>query len=738
MSRIDRRTMLKGTLATTGLVIGLHLPERSSAEARGRGANASEPFAPNAFLRISPDDEVTIVAKHTEWGMGIHTTLAMMIAEELDARWEQVKVEPAPANEELYKNLIFDTQNTAGSNSVRNSWEQYRRAGATGRAMLVSAAAQAWNVDAAEITVGQGVVRHDRSRREATFGELADAAARQPVPDEVPLKDVARFRLIGAEGVRRLDTPMKIDGRAKYAIDVTVPGMLTALIARSPRFGGTVRSFNRDEVRALPGVRHVVEVPTGVAVVADSFTQAKRARDRLRVSWDDSKAETKSTSDLVEEYSSSLGRRGNVARKDGDVERALARAQRTITGDFEYPYLAHAPLEPGAVVVRLGSGGCEIWTGDGSVTLAQEGAAKILGIDPKQVTVHSVYAGGSFGRKDGTTDEAVEVAKAIGGRTPVKVMWSREDEIRHSFYRPLYVERVTVGLDRAGDITAWRHQIVGQAIMPPERRVNGVDWVSVDGAANIPYDIPNILVDLHTTENGVPTGTLRGTAASHTCHSVETMLDDVAAEIGRDPLELRRTLMGRDPNKKDIDILSIAENDRFFWPVFHEYPRQLRTLELAAKRAGWGTRLGRGRGRGVATNYGFLTSVAMVAEVTAHDDRTFHVDRMVCAVDCGVAVNPDIIRSQIEGSVAWGLSIMLYGAITLDKGVVEQSTYRDYQVVRMDQMPRVEVHIVPSDAPPRGVGQVGVATVAPAVSNALFAATGRRLRKLPFSAHRRG
>jgi isoquinoline 1-oxidoreductase beta subunit len=735
MSQIDRRTMLKGTVtATTGLVIGLYLPERGRAE--GRGTTANEPFAPNAFLRIGPDDEVTIVAKHTEWGMGIHTTLAMMIAEELDASWEQVKVEPAPANGALYANLIFGSQNTAGSNSVRNSWEQYRRAGAIGRAMLVSAAAERWNVNAAGITVDKGVVRHKRSRRKATFGELADAAAKQPVPSEVRLKDVAQFRLIGTEGVRRLDTPSKIDGSAKYSIDVTVPEMLTALVTRPPRFGAAVRSFNGPAVRALPGVRHVVEIPTGVAVVADSFWAARQARDRLRVSWDDADAETRSTSDLVAEYTSLLDRRGHIARDDGDAEQALARAERTITADFEYPYLAHAPLEPAAVVVRLSSDGCEIWTGDGSVQSAQEGAAEILGLAPEQVAVNSVYAGGSFGRKDGTTNEAVEVAKAIGGRAPVKVMWTREDEIRHSFYRPMYVERVTVGLDHGGDITAWQHRIVGQPIFPPERRVNGVDWVSVDGAANIPYDIPNILVDLHPTENGVPIGTLRGTAASHTCYSVETMLDDVAAEVGRDPLELRRTLMARDPNTKDIDILSIAEDDPFFRPVFHDYPRQLRTLELAAERAGWGTGLGRGRGRGLATNYGFLTSVAMVAEVTAHEDGTFHVDRMVCAVDCGVAVNPDIVRSQIEGSVAWGLSIMLHGAITLDEGVVEQSTYRDYQVVRIDQMPRVEVHIVPSDAPPRGVGQVGVATVAPAVANALFAATGRRVRRLPFSATR--
>ncbi|CAM4014812.1 molybdopterin cofactor-binding domain-containing protein [Kibdelosporangium persicum] len=722
---LGRRSILRGAaVATTGLVIGLYVPER------GRAAGRSEPLAPNAFLRISPENEVTVVAKHVEWGQGIHTTLAMMIAEELDADWGQVRVVPAPADPDLYANLIFEAQVTAGSNSVRNSWEQYRRAGATGRAMLVAAAAQRWNVPAAEITVDQGVVRHSRTGRKATFGELAGAAATQPVPTDVPLKDIGRFRLIGTQGVHRLDTPSKLDGSARFAIDVTQPGMLTALVARSPRFGGRVASVDRAAALRVPGVRHVVQIPTGIAVVADTFWAAKKGRDALDVRWDDTGAETRSTTDLVTEYRALLDRRGDIARKDGDAERALAGAAHTITADFEYPYLAHAPLEPVAVAVRRTRDGVEVWTGEGSVQGAQEGAAELLGLTREQVTVHSVYAGGSFGRKDGTTLEAVEILRAIGGSAPVKLVWTREDDLRHSFYRPMYVHRMTVGLDRRGDITAWHHRIVGQSIFPWEP-VNGVDWVSVDGAGNIPYDIPNILVDLHTTQTGVPINTLRGTAGAHTVYSVETMLDDVAARTGRDPLALRRQLMSRDPNTKQIEILSIAEADRP--TVFAEFPRQRRTLELAARRAGWGSRLGRGRGRGLAVHYGFLTSVAMVAEVTAHRE-TFRVDRVVCAVDCGIAVNPDIVRSQIEGSVAWGLSIMLDGAITLDRGVVQQSGFHDYRVLRMDQMPKVEVHIMPSSAPPKGVGQVAVATVAPAVANALFAATGRRVRRLPFSA----
>ncbi|MGH2531084.1 MAG: molybdopterin cofactor-binding domain-containing protein [Thermomicrobiales bacterium] len=735
---LDRRHLLKGTAAAAGLVIGLHLPKPGRARAEttpvaSPGATTEDGlFAPNAFIRIAPDNSVTIIAKHVEWGQGIYTALALMIAEELDADWAQIRVEPAPANAELYANLVFGFQGTAGSNGVRNSYEQYRQAGATGRAMLITAAADAWGLPAAEITVDQGVVRHGASGQEATFGELAEAAAGQPAPapEAVTLKDPAQFRLMGVEGIHRLDTPPKVDGTARFAIDVDLPGMLTAVVARSPRFGGTVRGFDAAAALAVPGVQHVVEIPTGVAVVADTFWAALQGREALTVDWDDTDAETRGTPDLLAEYRLLLDQPGDVARRDGDVEQAMAAAARTITADFEYPYLAHVPLEPVVAVVRLSPDGCEIWTSDGAVQFSQEGAAEILGLALEQVVVNSVYGGGSFGRKDNTPSEAVEIVHTIAGVAPVKLIWTREDDIRHSFYRPMYLHRVTVGLDDAGAITAWHHRIVGQSIFPFEP-VNGVDFVSVDGAANTPYDFPNILVDLHTTETGVPINTLRGTAGTHTAYSVETVLDDIASETGRDPLELRQTLLARDPNQKDIDVLSIIDADRP--TTFAEHPRQLRTLELAAEQAGWGTPLPAGRGRGLAVHYGFLSIAAMVAEVTTHDDGTFHVDRVVCAIDCGVAVNPDIVRSQIEGSIAWGLGTMLYGAITLDGGVVEQSSFDDYRVLRMDEMPRVEVHIVPSLEPSTGAGQPGVAPIAPAVANALFAATGQRVRTLPFN-----
>ncbi len=735
-SRIDRRSLLKAT-ATAGLVIGLRLPERGRArsqmdatpESTPVGTSESGLLAPNAFLRIAPDDTVTIIAKHVEWGQGIYTTLAMMIAEELDADWSQIQVEPAPANAELYVNLAFGFQGTAGSNGVRNSWEQYRQAGATGRAMLVAAAAGAWNVPAAEIAVVQGVVLHGGTGRRATFGDLAEAAAMREVPERVTLKDPAQFRLIGSEGIHRLDSAAKIDGGAQFAIDITLPGILTAVVARSPRFGGTVRAFDPAGAMAVPSVRHVVEIPTGVAVVADSFLAALQGREALRVEWDDTASETRSTSDLLEEYRALLDQPGDVARRDGDVEQALAGAARTITADFGYPYLAHAPLEPSVSVARIWPDGCEIWTGDGNTQFSQEGAAELLGLAPEHVTVNSVYAGGNFGRSNSPV-EAVEIARAIEGVAPVKLIWTRADDFRHGTYRPMYLHRVTVGLDDAGDITAWHHRIVGQSIFPYEP-VNGIDFVSVDGAANTPYDIPNILVDLITTETGVPPNTLRGTSATHTAYSVETVLDDIAHETGRDPLELRQALLARDPVLKEIDVLSIIDADRP--AAFAQFPRQLRTLELAAERAGWGPPRPAGQGRGLAVHYGFQSSVAMVADVTTHADGTFHVERVVCAIDCGIAVNPDIVRSQVEGSIAWGLGAMRYGAITLDEGVIEQTSFDDYQVPRMDEMPRVEVHIVPSNESPTGAGQIAVATVAPAVANALFAATGRRVRALPFN-----
>jgi len=727
-----RRGFLKGT-AAAGLVIGFHLPK--AGEARAEVAWADGRFAPNAFVRIAPDNSVIIVAKHVEWGMGAHTALAMIIAEELDADWEQVRVEAAPANPELYMNLAFRSQGTGGSTAMRESFGQQRLAGATARAMLVRAAAARWDVPEAEIAVKRGIVTHRDSGRTARFGELAEAASELPVPAEgdVRLKDPARFTLIGVDGVHRLDSSAKIDGTAEFAIDVRLPGMLTAVVARPSRFGATVRNLDAAAAVAVPGVRHVVEVPTGVAVVADSFFAAQRGREALGIDWDETNAERRGTTELLAEYRTLLDQPGAVARRDGNAGSAMATAARTITAEFEFPYLAHAPMEPVTAVARLFADRCEIWTGDGDVQGCQESAAGTLGLSPQQVIVHSVYAGGSFGRRGGTSIEAVEIARATGGAAPVKLIWTREDDIRGGGYRPMYLHRVSAGLDQEGGIIAWHHRIVGQSIFAdmPAWLANGVDLVSVGGAANIPYDIPNILVELHSPKVGIPIRTWRGNPGNHTAFAIETMLDDIARETGRDPLELRRTLLARDPRQKEIRELAFPEFLRE--EAFAEHPRDLRVLELAAQRAGWGTPLPSGRGRGLALHYSFASSVAMVAEVTASSDDGFKVDRVVCAIDCGMAVNPDIVRAQMEGSIAWGLGAMLHSAITLDGGVVEQANFDDYQVLRIDEMPKVEVHIMPSSKQPTAAGEPGVPPIAPAVANALFAATGRRVRTLPFA-----
>jgi len=690
----------------------------------------------NAFLRITPDGSVTVISKHVEWGMGVHTALAMLIAEELDADWSQVRVESAPAAPEIYRNLALGTQGTGGSTAAREAFVQYRQAGATARAMLVEAAARRWGVPASEIEVEKSVVMHRSSGHSAGFGELATEAARLRIPSDVPLKPAGRFTLIGTGGVRRIDGRPKTDGSAVFAIDVKLPGMLTALVARPPRFGATVRAFDDSKARKVPGVRHVVRVSTGVAVLADTFWAAHRGREALEVRWDESSAERRGTDEIAAEYRALLDQPGAVARRDGDVFRALDRAARIVSATYEFPYLANAPMEPVTAVVRLEPDRCEIWVGDGGVERVQERAAAMLGLPRERVFIHSVYAGGSFGRRTESAVEAVEIAKAIGGAAPVRLIWTREDDIRCGPFRPMFMHRVTAGLDASGRLIAWHHRIVGQSIMAgaSEWLVNGVDLVSVAGAINMPYDIPNILVELHSPTNGVPVGTWRGNGNNHTAYAIECTLDEVARAARREPVELRRTLLARDPASKQID--EFAAPEWFRQAGFARHPRDLRVVELAAQRAGWGTPLAPGRGRGIAFQFSFGSSVAQVAEVTVRKDGSFSVDRIVCAIDCGIAIHPDIVRAQVEGGVGWGLSAALHGEITLRDGFVAQSNFHDYPVLRMNEMPKVEVHIVPSTDPPSAAGEATVPPVAPAVANALFAATGAHPYTLPFGRRR--
>jgi isoquinoline 1-oxidoreductase beta subunit len=675
----------------------------------------AESFALNPFVRISADGLVTVIAKHFESGQGIYTGLATILAEELDADWSMVRVESAPADETVYNNLFFGPmQATGGSTSVANSYEQYRQAGATARAMLLAAAGALWGVRAEEIGTEKGMVKHSQSGRRATFGELAQSAASLAPPAQVRLKDPKRFQLIGRHGIR-VDVETKVHGSARYGLDVRLPGMLTAMVARPPRFGGKVKSFDAVEALSVPGVTDVVEIPEGVAVVGADLWAARRGRDALRIEWEESAAEMRGTAELLGEYHALLATPGLKARAEGDVEGALARAVRSREATFEFPYLAHTPLEPLNCVVKLSDSGCEIWAGDQFQTVDQANAAQAAGLNPREVQIHTIFAGGSFGRRANPTSdyivEGVHVAKALGGRAPIRLVWSREDDIRGGYYRPMFVHRVRAGLDGAGNPVAWHHRLVGQSILantPFEGAmvVDGIDATAVEGVADMPYAIPNLAVELHTTQVGVPVLWWRSVGHTHTAFSVEVFMDELASAAGRDPVELRRTLLSGRPRHRGV-------------------------LDLAAEKAGWSSPLPAGRSRGVAVHQSFDTFVAQVAEVSVADDGVFRVERVVCAVDCGTPVNPEIIRAQMEGGIAFGLSAALEEAVTLEAGRVRQSNFNSYKLLRFHRMPDVEVHIVPSTEKPTGVGEPGVPPIAPAVANAVFAATGRRFRRLP-------
>jgi isoquinoline 1-oxidoreductase subunit beta len=715
--RPTRREFLKtaGSAATVALTIGfegLGPSRRAAAVVAG-----PKVFAPNAFLRIGADNSVTIIAKHVEMGQGAYTGIATVLAEELDADWAQVRVESAPANAKLYANLIFGTlQGTGGSSAMANSWMQLREAGAKGRAMLLTAASQEWKVPVAELTVDKGVVSHSGSKRQATFGSLAGKAAALPVPDKVTLKDPKDFKLIGHQ-LPRVDVPAKVDGTAQFTLDVALPGMLVALLKRPPLFGATVKSFDAAAAGAVPGVVKVVQVPHGVAVVAKSFWAAKQGRDALSVEWDEAQAEKRSSSQLMDEYRRLAEQPAASARKVGDAAPAIKNAAHTVSASYEFPYLAHAPMEPLDAVVKLTASSCEIWAGDQFQTLDQANAAKTAGLDPQQVSIHTLYAGGSFGRRANVWSdyivEAVSIAKAYGADgTPIKLQWTREDDIHGGLYRPMYFHKIEAGLNEKKELVGWRHVIVGQSIMAGgafEGMIkNGIDPTSVEGAATIAYDIPNIDVELATTKTGVPVLWWRVVGSSHTTFAVETFIDEVAHAAGKDPFAFRRDLLKSEPRMKAV-------------------------LELAADKAGWSSGpLPKGKGRGIAVGEAFKTYVAQVAEVTVDDAGRVTVDRVVCAVDCGIPINPDVIAAQMEGGIGFGLGAVMFGAITLNNGRVEQGNFNNFRVLRINEMPKVEVHIVQSAEAPTGVGEPGVAPIGPAVANAIFAATGTRIHILPF------
>ncbi|MDA8128871.1 MAG: xanthine dehydrogenase family protein molybdopterin-binding subunit [Betaproteobacteria bacterium] len=725
LENLSRRRFLQGG---AGLTLGFFLPglaDATSAAPRKPGERAADTarFEPNAFLRIGPDDTVTVISKHLEMGQGTYTGLATILADELDADWKTVRIEGAPADAKRYNNLFWGpAQGTGGSTAIANSWEQLRRAGAAGRAMLVAAAARKWGVPASDITVRDGVVSHAGSKRQARFGELAQLAAEQPVPADVKLKDPKDFRLIGKQ-VKRKDSTDKTNGQARFTQDVQLPGMLVAVVAHPPRFGATVRSFDATRAKAVKGVVDVVQIPQGVAVLASDTWSAKKGRDALTVNWDESAAFKLGTDEIFARYRELAKTPGLVAHASGDTDRAFGKAAKVVRANYDFPYLAHAAMEPMNCVIRLGDGSCEVWNGEQMQTGDQHAVAALLGLKPEQVTIHMLYAGGSFGRRASSHSdyvvEAAQIAKAIHGRAPVKLVWMREDDMRAGYYRPLFHHALEAAIDGEGRLAGWRHRLVGQSIMAgspfASAMINdGIDRVSVEGAANLPYAIPSLKVDLHTP-NDIPVPVLwwRSVGSSHTAYSTETFLDQVAAAMGKDPVALRAELLAG-------------------------HPRHLGVLKLAAEKANWGTPLkpgkpGERRGRGVAVHESFNSYVAEVAEVTVAKDGSVKVDRMICAVDCGIAVNPDNIRAQVQGAVGFALSAALHGEITLNEGRVVQGNFDGYPPLRINEMPQVEVHIVPSAAAPTGIGEPGVPPAAPAVANAIAAATGKHLTRLPFN-----
>jgi len=707
---LDRRVFLRtSAVAGGGLLLGLYVPAARAALAPQ--GPPPPPIVPFAYIKITPDNAVTVIANHSEMGQGIYTVLPMLLNEELQADWSKIHVESAPVDA-VYNHTVFGMQMTGGSTTTASEWDRYRKLGAAARLMFVSAAAQQWGVSADSCKVEKGVVLHPASSRQATYGSLASAAAALPVPKDIPLKPNSAFTLIG-QPVKRVDTPSKTNGTAQFGLDVHLPGMLVAVVARPPVFGGKVRSVDSAATLQVHGVKAAVQVPSGVAVIAENFWAAKTGRDKLKITWDDGPNATLATPQMLKDFSSQSQTPGNVARKVGNPASALASAAKKITATYDVPYLAHACMEPLNCVVDLRSDSCEIWTGTQFQTVDRAVAAQIAGLPPEKVQIHTTLLGGGFGRRANPASdfvsEAVDVAKAA--KAPVKVVWTREDDTRGGWYRPMWHDRFAAGVDAAGNPVAWTHTIVGQSIMQGtlfESMMikDGVDGTSVEGAADILYGIPNLQVDLHTPKIGVPVQWWRSVGHSHTGFSVEAFLDEVAHLGGQDPYQLRRKLLA-------------------------QQPRMLAVLDLAAQKAGWGSALPKGVGRGIATHFSFDSYVAQVIEASVAKTGAVRVHRVVCAVDCGTVVNPNQAKAQIESGVIFGLSAALKSEITLENGRIKQSNFHDYQVLRMSDAPPIEVHFVPSDERPTGVGEPGVPPVAPALANAIFSVTGKRIRRLP-------
>ncbi len=712
----SRRDFLKASVAGSALLIGFYLP--AGVRKAVAAAKQPQPFAPNAFIRIGADETVTILCNKSEMGQGVYTSLPMIAADEMDANWSRVRVEFAPAAPP-YFHTTFGIQVTGGSTSVNSSYEQLRKAGATARALLIAAAAETWKVDPASCRAERGFVIHDATERRLSFGQLVPKAAMLAPPTEVKLKSSKDFTLIGRP-VHRLDSRAKVTGQAQFGIDAKVPGMLVAVIARPPVFGGVVKSFDAEKTKAIPGVKQVVQIDTGIAVLADGFWPAKLGRDALEITWDDGPLATLDTQTQGLEYVDLAKLEGSaaaVAASRGDVVAALAKAERKLEAVYETPYLAHATMEPLNCLAHVRPDGVEIWTGTQMQTTDQAAAAQIAGVKPEQVVIHTMFLGGGFGRRANPASdfvkEAVKVSKAAG--VPVKVIWTREDDMRGGYYRPRTYNVIRAGLDANGIPVAWQHRIVGQSIIKgtpfePALMKAELDMTQVEGSADMQYEVPNFLVEYKVAPGGVPVLWWRSVGHSFTAFVKECFVDECAAAAKQDPVAYRRLLLANHPRVRGV-------------------------MDLAAERAGWGRQLPADTAMGIAVHESFGSLVAQVAEVSVTKAGEITVNRVVCAVDCGPVVNPDTVRAQMESGIVYGLSAALYGQITFKDGRVEQSNFNDYPILRMDAMPRIEVYLVDSSAPMGGVGEPGTPPIAPAVANAIFAVTGKRIRKLPIDSN---
>lgn len=719
---VGRRFFLRASLAAGAvLVVGCepevavppNVPATPTAPAPSQTATAAaagpaQPFAPNAWVRIAPDSTVTIVVDRSEMGQGVETSVPMIIADELDADWAKIKIEFAPVGAD-YKNPAIGMQATGGSTTIRGSFMAYRKVGAVTREMLVAAAAATWGVEASTCRTEKGEVVHPPTGKRAAYGTLTDKAAAIPVPKDPKLKSPSEFRFIGTR-VQRLDGMPKATGKAEFGMDVRRPGMLVACVARCPVIGGKVAKFDPAPAAAIKGVKKVLQISNGVAVVAEHFWAAKKGVEALNVSWDNGPNATVSSDAMTKAAAELAKKPGVVAKTKGDVEKALKASAKHLDAVYEVPYQAHAAMEPLNCTVEAREGGADVWVGTQFQEPLQKVAAGILGLSPGAIAVHTTYLGGGFGRRaemDFCID-ALEVAKQMRG-VPIKLMWTREDDMRHDLYRPAAYNVLRGGIDKEGKLSAWSHRAVSSSIMSrvfPAFVKNGLDNSAVEGANELPYELPNMQMDWHDHKTGIPVGFWRSVGSSINAFVTECFFDELCALAKKDPFEMRKSLMG-------------------------EAPRLRGALELAAAKAGWGKPMEKGKGRGIACASSFGSHVAQVAEVTVSDDGKVKVDRVVCAIDCGIVVNPDTVEAQMQGGIVYGLTAALKSGITLTDGKVDQGNFQNFRLLRMDEMPVVEVYIVPSTENPGGAGEPGTPPIAPAVANAIFAATGKRIRKLP-------